>query len=201
MNNIKIETHKMSSGKPIIEILIEELKKGHTVRMNIKGNSMAPLIKISDVVVVKPIKFDEIKAGDIVVYSRRKHHEFTLHRLIKMSRDKDGRKCLSTKGDKNRHGDFPVYPEEVCGKATTIERKDGSIINLDTVSRRLHGYILAKRYWLARTLRFILKSPHLVPAKVLEKVTIRHKAVTEDSKQADDTYQLLSTEHTEYTEK
>ena len=165
MSNVKADRDHLR--KPLREIFIEELRKGRSVRMNIKGKCMHPFIRRSDTVTVKPIKFEETKVGDVVVYTRNFHHGFTVHRLIRKRRDHQARKYLTCKGDTSRHGDPAVYPEEVYGKVVTIERKDGRIIHLDTRYRHLQGYLLAKRSWLVGVLRILLKSPHLVPIKVI----------------------------------
>ena len=157
-------------NRPIREIFIEQLRKGHSVRMNIKERCMHPFMRKSDIVTVKPIKFEEAKVEDVVLYTRNFHHGFTLHRLIRKRRNQEGREYLTTKGDASYHGDPAVYPEEVYGKVVTIERKDGRIVHLDTGYRRLQGYLLAKRSWLRGALRTLLKSPHLVPTKVICKI-------------------------------
>lgn len=163
-------TNKEGQDRSIREIFREELRGGHSIRMNIKGKCMHPFIKKSDIITVKPVKFDETKIGDVVVYTRNFHHDFTVHRLIKYSRDKEGKKYIFSKGDANLFGDLPVYPEEVYGKAVTIEKGDGKIIDLDTQYRRLQGYLFAKRTWLLGVLRIFLKSPHLIPIKVIHKI-------------------------------
>lgn len=131
---------------------------------------MHPLIRKSDIVTVKPVRFEESKVGDVVVYTRNSHYGFTVHRLIKKNRDQQGRKCLTTRGDASRYGDPAVYPEEVYGKVMTIERENGRIIHLDTRYRRLQGYLFAKRSWLAGVLAILLKSPDLIPIKVVFKI-------------------------------
>jgi len=168
MSNVKVDKDHLR--KPIREIFIEELRKGRSVRMNIKGRCMHPLIRKDDIVTVKPIKFEETKVGDVVVYTRNFHHGFTVHRLIRKRRDHEGREFLTTKGDANRHGDPAVYPQEVYGKVAAIKRRDGTIIQLDTRYRRLQAYLLAKRSWLRGMLRILLKSPHLVPIKLVLKI-------------------------------
>jgi len=166
----KVSADKENLRKSLREIFVEELRKDHSVRINIKGSCMHPFIRKTDIVTVKPIKLEETKVGDVVVYARNSHHGFTLHRLIKKRRDHEGREYLSTKGDANRHGDPAVYPEEIYGKVVTIERKDRTIIQLDTRYRHLQGYLLAKRSWIVGVLRILLKSPHLVPTKVICKI-------------------------------
>ena len=152
------------------EIFREQLKQGRPIRMNIKGRSMHPFIKKTDIVTVKPIKFEETKVGDVVVYSRNFHHGLTVHRLIKKRRDLQGREYLTTKGDAGSHGDPAVYPEEVYGKVVTIERRDGRTTHIDTRYRRLQEYLLAKRSWLRAVRGTLLKSPHLVPIRLICKV-------------------------------
>lgn len=165
---------KEDLGGAISEIFIEGLRKGHSVQTNIKGRSMHPLIRKSDIVTVQLAKFEETKVGDVVVYTRNIHHGFTVHRLIRKIRDSEGRKSLITKGDASRHGDPPVYTEELCGKVATIERGDGRVIHLDTRYRRLQGYLIAKRSWFVGILRTLLiKSPHLVPIKVIYRFGLR----------------------------
>jgi signal peptidase I len=137
--------------------------------MNIKGNSMRPFIKKSDIVTVKPIKFAETRIGDIIVYTRSVEHGFTAHRLIRKRRNAQGREFLFTKGDVSIHGDFPVYPEDIYGKVVTIER-NGKSINLETRFRCSLGYLIAYlSYGLALGQEMVFQ-PHLFLIKVWRKV-------------------------------
>lgn len=140
-------------AKPIGEIFIERLRRGQPVRVNIKGSCMHPFIKKSDIVTVKPIKFEQTKVGDIVVYSRSPENDFTVHRLIRKRKDRAGREYLFTKGDASIHGDFPVYPEDFYGKVVTIRRRHGRIINLETKFNRLFAYPIAYLSWAWAALR------------------------------------------------
>lgn len=141
-----LEIHNLASTKAIREIFIEQLKEGRTIQMNIKGNSMHPFIKRSDIVTVKPIKFEETRIGDIIAYTRSVEHDFTAHRLIRKRRDAQGREFLFTKGDASMHGDLPVYPGDVYGKAVIIER-NAKVINLETKFNRLSSYLIAYLSW------------------------------------------------------
>ncbi len=153
-------------AKPIREIFSERLRKGRPVRVNIKGSCMRPFIKKSDIVTVKPIKFELTKVGDIVVYSRSPENDFTVHRLIRKRKDKEGREYLFTKADANIHGDDPVYPEDFYGKVATIRRRHGRIINLETKSNRLFAYFLAYLSWAWA----ILKEAIIYPSHFLKRV-------------------------------
>lgn len=151
--------HQLDSTNPIREIFAEQLRRGQLVRINIKGSSMHPLIQMGDIVVVRPVRFEEARIGDIIVYTRDLEQGFTAHRLIRKTRDKEGRKYLFTKADANIHGDFPVYPEDIYGKVLTIERKDGRIINLETKLNRLSSYLIAYLSWALTTLKEAIISP------------------------------------------
>lgn len=160
---------QLASTKPIREIFIEQLSKGNSIRMNIKGRSMYPFIKRNDMVTVKPIKFEQIITGDIIVYTRSIEHDFTGHRVIKKRRNTQGREFLFTKGDASIHGDFPVYPEDIYGKVIIIER-NGKSINLETGFRCFLGYLIAYLlYGLALGQEMVFQ-PHLFLIKIWRKV-------------------------------
>jgi signal peptidase I len=156
----KVKAGKDDLSKPIREIFIKQLSKGNSIRMIIRGSSMRPFIRKSDMVTVKPIKFEETKVGDVVAYTRNLHHGFTVHRLIRKSRDHEGRECLTTKGDVSIHGDFPVYPEDIYGKVITIER-NAKVINLETRFRCSLGYLIAYLSYGLALGREMVFQPHL----------------------------------------
>lgn len=152
--------------KPIREIFAERLRKGQLVQVNLKGSSMYPFIKKSDIVIVKPIKFEQARIGDIIAYNRSVEGDFTAHRLIRKRKDKERRKYLFTKADADIHGDFPVYPEDFYGKVVIIKRKHGQIINLETKFNRLFAYPIAYLSWA----RAILKEAIIYPSHFLKRV-------------------------------
>lgn len=157
---------KQKLVKPIREIFAEQLRCGQSVRMNIKGNCMRPFIKKSDIVTVKPIKFEQTRVGDIIVYSRSLEDDFTVHRLIRKRKDRQGREFLFTKGDVNIYGDGPVYPSDVYGKVVIIERKHGRIINLETKFNRVFAHFMVYFSWTSATLREAI----FYPSKFLKRV-------------------------------
>src|SRR5437868_6465297 len=77
------------------------------------GRSMQQTIPDGARVEVRPVAFDELAVGDIVVY----HYagELFCHRLIK----KIGRRCI-LKGDTLLSADPPVVWDQVIGKVTLL---------------------------------------------------------------------------------
>ena len=82
----------------------------------ISSNSMWPILEKGDLILVKGVKKDDIKIGDIIVY--RVEDGFIIHRVIKL---KD--KTLITKGDANTNSDAPIQYEKVVGKTVNINEK------------------------------------------------------------------------------
>ena len=122
------------------EILITQLEKGNPIRTHFRGSSMSPFLQDSDVITIHPIAFEEIKVGDIIAYKGNADDRvLTLHRVVKRIKG-----AVVTKGDGNRHGDFPVYPKQIFGKICRIERK-GKTRDLDAPVKRLAARYLAFR--------------------------------------------------------
>lgn len=163
MNTIIADEKLISS---IREVVAEELKYGQSLRTNTKGSSMYPFIKKDDMVIVKPIKFEQTRIGDIIVYKRAAEGDFTMHRLIRKRKDKQGRDFLFTKADASIHGDFPVYSPDVYGKVVIIEQKNGRTINLETRFNRLFAYYLAYLSWTSA----YLKEAIFFPSQFLRRV-------------------------------
>ena len=75
------------------------------------GSSMEPLLEDGDVVLIIPIKFEQVEVGDVVAFQSMRG--MVLHRVVE--RDE---KRLWTKGDNNRDGDpWPVRKGDYLGLA------------------------------------------------------------------------------------
>jgi len=84
---------------------------------SITSGSMWPALKEGDFIFIKGIENrEEIKVGDIIVYSNPKG--FTIHRVIKLNED-----TVVTKGDANNVNDSPVRYEEIVGKPLSFNDK------------------------------------------------------------------------------
>jgi signal peptidase I len=119
----------------------EVVSEGPSWRAKSRGESMYPLIKNGDTLLIQPMKADEIHPGDIVIY-RIPSGSFIAHRFIK--RNISG--SLLTNGDSMRHYDKLVDEEQVFGKVVQIERHS-RILKLEG---RLNGLNTRLITWLAQ---------------------------------------------------
>ena len=97
-------------------------KDGELVFTNV-GYSMYPLIRQREDI-LKIVKTDDFKKGDIVLYKSHVDH-YVLHRILKIKKDK-----IILAGDYNYFKDKPITKESVLGKLVSIKKKDGKVIDL-----------------------------------------------------------------------
>jgi signal peptidase I len=65
---------------------------------NIESNSMSPAINRYDLLFAKKVSFDNLKIGDIVMYSVQRGQPMIVHRIVNIDHDTG---LFSTKGDNN----------------------------------------------------------------------------------------------------
>ncbi len=65
---------------------------------NIESNSMSPAINRYDLLFAKNVNFDDLKVGDIVMYSVQQGQPMIVHRIVNIDHDSG---LFSTKGDNN----------------------------------------------------------------------------------------------------
>jgi len=85
---------------------------------------MAPFVRHEETVTIVGCSPEELKFGDIILYSTSSDalsSSKRLHRFIKRSVVK-GNQVLVTKGDALSSLDPPVSPDEVLGRASAIEK-------------------------------------------------------------------------------
>ena len=97
-------------------------KDGELIFTNV-GYSMYPLIKQREDV-LRIVKTDNYKKGDIVLYKSEVDH-YVLHRILKIKKDQ-----IILAGDYNYFKDKPISKDKVLGLLTTITKKDGKVIDL-----------------------------------------------------------------------
>ena len=102
-------------------------KDGELVFTNV-GYSMYPLIKQREDV-LKIVKSDTYKKGDIVLYKSNEDH-YVLHRILKFKKDK-----VILAGDHNHFKDKPIEKSQILGVLSQITKKDGKIIDLSKDKR------------------------------------------------------------------
>ncbi len=136
----------------------EILKRGYCVRIPTLGSSMFPLI--SSIVHIEPATAEDIKVGDIAVYSSGE--KLVAHRLVKKI-IKEEKELLVVKGD-TWLDKSEVFPEYIIGKVIKAEkwgiqlnfkRGIGKIINIicrstSPIISRLYSILRNGRYLLAR---------------------------------------------------
>ena len=108
-----IEDYRQIAGK----IAKEESQVGDKIRLRVISDSMAPLLKVGDTVIVFPNSPAVLRRGDVIVVWR--NEEFITHRLVTRRHD-----LWFTKGDRFRHMDPPIKKEAVLGKVIAVQSGD-----------------------------------------------------------------------------
>jgi signal peptidase I len=98
-------------------VVREVMQRGLSIRVKARGSSMVPLIHTGDVLFVEPVKLEQLKVGDIIVFDNNSV-SYVAHRIIKKNDS-----TVTTKGDNQFHFDRPIPNEHVRGKITQIENK------------------------------------------------------------------------------
>ncbi len=134
----------------------EILKRGYCVRIPTLGRSMFPLI--SSIIHIEPAKAEDIRVGDIVVYSSEE--KMVAHRLAKKI-IKEEKELLVVKGD-TWLGSSEVLAGDVIGRVMKVEkwgiklnfkRGIGKIINIicrstSPIISRLYSILKNGKHWL-----------------------------------------------------
>lgn len=92
-------------------------ESGQRLKLEVISQSMLPILKPGDKIVVEKVGVESLEIGDVLVVLRK--GEFITHRLVGW-----GSKECYTKGDNARHFDPPVQFERILGKVIAIERED-----------------------------------------------------------------------------
>jgi len=80
----------------------------------VRSGSMEPAILTGSVVVSRPIAPEEVREGDIIMFSSLVGQSLTTHRVIAVRSDNG--LYFMTKGDANKGGDInPVVPSQIVG--------------------------------------------------------------------------------------
>jgi len=106
-----------------------------TVRLTVTGDSMRPLLRVGDGVVVQPVDPLALQPGDVIVVQRG--GEWITHRLVAV--DERG---WHTHGDNTRYGDEAASAAQIMGRVIAIERNGQTIDLLQprwrTIDRRIN---------------------------------------------------------------
>ena len=119
----------------VLEIWAET---GARNRLKIAGNSMLPLIKDGDSVLVEHGAAG-VRRGDIIVF--RYGNDLAAHRVLRVYDDNTG-PTFVTKGDSVLQLDPPLSAGEIVGRVLAVERS-GRHLSLDTPVWRVWGWLIA----------------------------------------------------------
>lgn len=100
------------------------LRRERHLLVRSRGQSMYPLIRSGDILIINPATDEELNSGDIAYY-RHSSGYYVVHRFIR----RNGSGFLVITGDNRRHPDDPVDGEQVFGRVAGIER-EGKILTL-----------------------------------------------------------------------
>lgn len=103
-----------------VPLLREMLRRGLAVRLRVTGRSMGPFMKGGEIVTIESAPAPSLRRGDLIFFTRGARSP-KLHRIIRIRRGKDGRRCFVTAGDAMRDYDAVVREEEVLGRVSAVE--------------------------------------------------------------------------------
>jgi len=86
---------------------------GHALKKMIyTGSSMSPVLKATDIIYVSLCKSDQIRRGDVIVFSPPDSNDMVVHRVVSISDQ-----GLRTRGDNNNDGDpWFINPDRIVGR-------------------------------------------------------------------------------------
>ena len=100
------------------------LKSGNSIRFAPPGNSMSPFIRHGETLTVVPCSTNDLKFGDIILYSTSPNpnqSQKRIHRIMKR-RVVNRKSLFFTKGDSCLSLDPPIEPNQVLGKISAIKK-------------------------------------------------------------------------------
>lgn len=116
------------------------LQKGETVQMRLYGYCMTPFVRNGDLVTIAPVRVENLRCGDIVVY--KNGDKFKIHRFLRF-RTIQGSTCIITKGDRAVTVDPPVSSELILGKLVSVHRK-ASVVDFNSLVMKVLNFIVGK---------------------------------------------------------
>lgn len=115
------------------------LAEGRAVKMRLGGYSMWPTMIPGDVATIIPIRAEDVKVGDVVVFDRG--HRWIAHRLISKE-DVNGISTFVSRGDSCMNKDAPFGEETLKGSVVQVQRGKG-LWRLDGLKSQRFGRFMA----------------------------------------------------------
>lgn len=101
------------------QLVSEVLQLSGAARIRVFGSSMLPCVLPQDVLIIAREEFRNIKKADVVLFAR--NDRLFAHRVVRQELT-GGMATLVTRGDSLDHHDAPVFPHQVLGRVTSIQR-------------------------------------------------------------------------------
>jgi len=154
-----------------VDVVIDLLKRGTTVRFRAIGRSMQPTISEGEIITVEPVEPSQVKRGDIVLYQN--HRGVIAHRVVAIEKKSDElpgpphQSSLVTffilRGDASGVCDEPVKSQQILGKVVSVERR-GHHIHLNSLKAKfLHTARLYVHRFKMRIVRISFCHPFSPP--------------------------------------
>lgn len=128
------------SSDPKTKSVQEALQKRGRIVVEVQGRSMFPILRNGTHVEVRPVVYDELRPGDLIVFSNG--YRLVCHRLIRKRRT-----LLMLKGDTNLYMDPPVIQSQILGRVARLISdldNDWHIHPMDTPKYRRRARSLAR---------------------------------------------------------
>ncbi len=124
---------KKTDMASLYELIAPVIEDGDTVKINVSGYSMYPLV-VSRRDRVLLGKVEQLKIGDVPLF-RREDGSFILHRIVKI---KDG--AYAMMGDYETKEEYPIYPSQIVAVAKGFYRKE-KFISCESAIYRLYSFV------------------------------------------------------------
>jgi signal peptidase I len=124
------------------ELSAEILGAGKALRFRARGDSMSPLVRDGDVLLVRPVDMAAVRVGDLVLCSSE-GGRVVVHRVIRREVNQEGH-WFTVQGDAVARPDGLIPGAQVYGRVVAIERGAARIELHRPVTRTL-GWLAALR--------------------------------------------------------
>lgn len=125
------------------------LRAGKALRFRAGGDSMAPLVRDGDVLLVCPVERQSVRVGDVVLCGLGRER-VVVHRVIRKEAGRYGSVRVTVQGDALLEPDAEIPAEQVYGRLVSVERSDAPIEYMDMngpLMRLLGQLAVARSRW------------------------------------------------------
>lgn len=133
------------------------VESGASFRVELRGQSMYPMLRDGDVVEVVPVQIGEVEVGDVVFF--RFGDRLLAHRVVETVVD-DREIHLRTRGDRYLQREPPIGEADLVGLVAVVHRmghKGEYTIRLDQGSSKWLGVLIARSRLVHRSMRGLVR--------------------------------------------